>query len=80
MRACGWEQFRSTCSLSLSLSIASIQLGILRTQWWVILRCAIFQYVHGIFTQLAYRVHVPAPEPLPDLGFKVLPVRERGHA
>ena len=52
-----------------------LQLGVLRTQWWVILLCAIFQYVHGIFTQLAYRVHHPAPQPLPDLGFKALPVR-----
>ena len=31
--------------------------------------------MHGIFTQLAYRVHHPAPQPLPDLGFKALPVR-----
>lgn len=63
--------------LDLLLPSPPSQLGILRTQWWVILLCAIFQYVHGIFTQLAYRVHQPAPEPLPDLGFKVLPVSER---
>jgi sphingomyelin synthase-related protein 1 len=53
-----------------------LQLGVLRSEWWVILLCAIFQYVHGIFTQLAYRVHQPQAQPLPDLGFKILPVRE----
>lgn len=36
---------------------------------------AIFQYVHGIFTQLAHRLHAPQKQPLPDLGFSLFPVR-----
>lgn len=38
---------------------------------------ALFQYVHGIFTQLAHRMHQPQAQPLGDLGFKYLPVRCR---
>lgn len=35
---------------------------------------ALFQYVHGMFTQLAHRLHAPQKQPLPDLGFSLLPV------
>lgn len=35
---------------------------------------AIFQYVHGMFTQLAHRLHAPQKQPLPDLGFSLFPV------
>ena len=35
---------------------------------------AMFQYVHGMSTQLAHRMHQPQEEPLGDLGFKYLPV------
>lgn len=35
---------------------------------------ALFQYVHGIFTQLAHRMHEPQEQPLGDIGFKYLPV------
>lgn len=36
---------------------------------------ALFQYMHGIFTQLAHRMHQPQAQPLGDIGFKYLPVR-----
>lgn len=36
--------------------------------------CLLLQYVHGIFTQLVYRFHVPAEQPLPDTGFALTPV------
>lgn len=49
-----------------------LQLGLLRTRWHIILACLLFQYVHGIFTQLAYRMHRPGH--LHDLGFEVIPV------
>lgn len=32
------------------------------------------QYVHGIFTQLAHRMHQPQDEPLHDVGFDLTPV------
>ena len=44
-------------------------------RWKPIFFGAAFQYVHGIFTQLASRMHVPQEVPLPDLGFSILPVR-----
>jgi hypothetical protein len=49
-----------------------LQLGLLRTRWHIILACLLFQYVHGIFTQLAYRMHRSGH--LHDLGFEVIPV------
>jgi hypothetical protein len=52
-----------------------LQLALLRRRWPGLLAGLSFQYVHGIFTQLAYRNHVPLAEgPLPDLGFELLPV------
>ena len=35
----------------------------------------LFQYCHGLATQLAHRMHRPMAQPLHDLGFAVLPVR-----
>jgi hypothetical protein len=52
------------------------QLGLLRSRWPIILGCLAFQYVHGISTQLAYRMHQPAAAPLHDVGFALLPVSE----
>ena len=49
------------------------QLPLLKRHWWVILLCLLFQYVHGVFTQLSYVLARPEPEPLPDLGFAVIP-------
>ncbi|KAK9815443.1 hypothetical protein WJX72_003721 [[Myrmecia] bisecta] len=50
-----------------------IELPLLKDRWKTILLGACFQYVHGIFTQLAHRLHRPQEQPLPDLGFAILP-------
>lgn len=50
------------------------QFALLRQRWHIILCCLVLQYVHGIATQLAYRMHRPAQQPLHDLGFELLPV------
>jgi hypothetical protein len=34
----------------------------------------LMQYAHGVFTQLAHRLHQPSPEPLRDIGFQLTPV------
>lgn len=47
----------------------------LKARWKQVLFGALFQYVHGIFTQLAHRMHQPQEEPLGDIGFRFLPVR-----
>ena len=44
-------------------------------RWKQILFGALFQYFHGMSTQLAHRMHQPQEEPLGDIGFKYLPVR-----
>ncbi len=31
------------------------------------------QYVHAVFTTLAYHLHEPLPEPLHDIGFEIFP-------
>ena len=49
------------------------QLPLLRRHWWIILLCLAFQYVHGVFTQLSYVLARPEPQPLPDLGFTIIP-------
>lgn len=46
----------------------------LKARWKQILFGAMFQYVHGMATQLAHRMHEPQEVPLGDLGFKYLPV------
>ena len=51
-----------------------LQLPLLRDRWKLILFGACFQYVHGISTQLAHRMHQPANQPLHDIGFSLLPV------
>jgi hypothetical protein len=47
---------------------------LLRSRWHIILIGLAFQYVHGIFTQLAYRMHQPAAQLLHDVGFELIPV------
>lgn len=44
-------------------------------RWKQILFGVLFQYFHGMSTQLAHRMHQPQQEPLGDLGFTYLPVR-----
>ncbi|CAG9467227.1 unnamed protein product [Pedinophyceae sp. YPF-701] len=51
----------------------TVELPLVRRKWKQIATCLAFQYVHGIFTQLAYFNHAPQPEPLPDVGFQALP-------
>lgn len=51
----------------------TIELPLLRDRWKLILFGACFQYVHGMATQLAHRVHQPMRYPLHDIGFAVLP-------
>lgn len=49
------------------------ELLLLRSRWHIILLGLAFQYVHGIFTQLAYRMHQPTGQPLHDIGFELIP-------
>lgn len=49
------------------------QLPLLRLRLHMILGGVAFQYVHGALAQLAHRLHVPAPSPLRDAGFALLP-------
>jgi hypothetical protein len=42
--------------------------------WWILVLGATLQYVHGIFTTIAYHRHIPQAEPLRDIGFELLPV------
>ncbi|KAH7617669.1 putativeceramide inositolphosphotransferase [Nannochloris sp. 'desiccata'] len=46
---------------------------LLRARWKQVLFGALFQYVHGMATQLAHRMHQPQEVPLGDIGFKYLP-------
>lgn len=57
--------------------LPAMQLILLRNRWHIILVGLAFQYVHGIFTQLAYRMHKPTGEPLHDVGFDLIPVSIR---
>jgi hypothetical protein len=52
------------------------QLPMLRQRWKIIVFGIVMQYVHGIFTQLAHRMHQPQEEPLHDVGFALTPVSE----
>ena len=58
----------------------SPQLPLLRARWKQVLFGALFQYVHGMATQLAHRMHQPQAEPLGDIGFKYMPVRREGRS
>ncbi|KAL6772169.1 hypothetical protein ACKKBG_A29205 [Auxenochlorella protothecoides x Auxenochlorella symbiontica] len=51
----------------------TVELPLLKARWKQILFGALFQYFHGISTQLAHRMHRPQQEPLHDLGFEYLP-------
>lgn len=48
----------------------TVELPLLKARWKQVLFGALFQYVHGIFTQLAHRMHEPQEQPLGDIGFK----------
>lgn len=49
---------------------------LMQGRWKVLLFGIAMQYVHGIFTQLAHRMHQPGEQLLHDVGFEVTPVRE----
>lgn len=51
-----------------------LQLPMLRQRWLIIVFGIVMQYVHGIFTQLAHRMHQPQEQPLHDMGFELTPV------
>ena len=44
--------------------------------WKVVFFALVFQYVHNVATNFVYYLHVPADEPLRDLGFELLPALE----
>eukprot|EP00210_Caulerpa_lentillifera_P005838 g5582.t1 len=50
----------------------TIEFPMLKSRWKTILFGAIFQYVHGIFTQLEKRLHEPQEKPLGDIGFQLM--------
>lgn len=50
-----------------------VELPLLRARWKQVLFGALFQYCHGMATQLAHRMHQPQAHPLGDLGFRFLP-------
>ncbi|KAK9799002.1 hypothetical protein WJX73_001925 [Symbiochloris irregularis] len=51
----------------------TIELPLLKDRYKTIIFGVAFQYVHGIFTQLAHRMHRPQEHILHDLGFEHLP-------
>ena len=59
----------------LLLCVPTRSCPLLRERWRTILAGACFQYVHGMATQLAHRMHRPLVQPLHDVGFDLLPVR-----
>jgi hypothetical protein len=52
----------------------------LKQRWRIMLFGIVMQYVHGIFTQLAHRMHRPTAEPIRDMGFLLTPVRPHAAA
>ena len=52
-----------------------LQLPLLRKRWKQVVFGVLFQYCHGLGTQLAHRMHRPTAVPLHDIGFALLPVR-----
>ncbi|GFR43190.1 hypothetical protein Agub_g4182 [Astrephomene gubernaculifera] len=50
-----------------------VEWPLLKQRWRILLFGLVMQYVHGIFTQLAHRMHQPQEEPLHDVGFSLTP-------
>lgn len=50
-----------------------VELPLLHKRWVHVLCGVCFQYIHGLATQLAHRMHQPQHEPLHDIGFSILP-------
>lgn len=72
------QQKHAHCQADVFFLFLVSQWETLRETWWIILIGILMQYVHGIFTQLAHRLHTPAAKPLQDLGFDLLPVSHSG--
>ncbi|KAK2077402.1 hypothetical protein QBZ16_004247 [Prototheca wickerhamii] len=51
----------------------TIELPLLKARWKQVLFGAVFQYFHGVSTQLAHRMHRPQEDILHDVGFELLP-------
>ena len=63
------------CNYANLQCINSSQIPMLMQRWKILFFGISMQYVHGIFTQLAHRMHQPLEEPLHDIGFVLTPVR-----
>lgn len=50
-----------------------LEIPLLLARWKTIFLGLLFQYVHGVFVQLAHFMHRPALTPLHDIGFEILP-------
>nr|ADI46956.1 MTM1058 [Volvox carteri f. nagariensis] len=50
-----------------------VEWPLLKQRWKVLLFGIVMQYVHGVFTQLAHRMHQPQELPLHDVGFDLTP-------
>nr|BBC28460.1 hypothetical protein, homolog of Volvox carteri MTF1733/MTM1058 [Yamagishiella unicocca] len=50
-----------------------VEWPLLKQRWKILLFGLVMQYVHGIFTQLAHRMHQPQEQPLHDVGFDLTP-------
>lgn len=50
-----------------------VEWPLLKQRWRILLFGLVMQYVHGIFTQLAHRMHQPQEVPLHDVGFDLTP-------
>lgn len=73
LRAGRWARFKGRCGVAWRRIKAEFwaEWPLTKPRLLVIVLCLIFQYVHAIFTLLAYHLHKPLPEPLHDIGFEV---------
>ncbi len=74
-KACFESCMQHGCTLNDRLLPVPSQLPLLRKRWKQVVFGALFQYCHGLATQLAHRMHRPMAQPLHDVGFALLPVR-----
>lgn len=51
----------------------AVEWPLLKQRFLVLVVGLLMQYVHGLMAQLAHRRHHPSAEPLPDIGFDLLP-------
>jgi hypothetical protein len=75
MQSAAADDSHSVARASVTADSCAVQLPLLRKRWKQVVFGVLFQYCHGLATQLAHRMHRPMAQPLHDLGFAVLPVR-----